>query len=116
VNKFGGIDYEKTPRAEYHTWREGDFDMNFLQYEFDAGPNDIIQVSLDKPANVRLLDWDNFQKYRSGQSHTYFGGHATNSPVNLKPPHEGHWYVVVDLGGYPGTIRASAQKLEHVYG
>lgn len=90
--------------------------MNFLQYEFDAGPGDIIQVKLDKQANVRLLDADNFQKYRNGQQHTYYGGHAEKSPVNLRPPRQGHWYVVIDLGGYPGTIRASAEKLEHVYG
>ena len=90
--------------------------MNFLQYEFDAGPGDIIQVNLDKAANVRLMDSNNFQKYRNGQQHTYYGGHATKTPVNLRPPYQGHWYVVIDLGGYPGTIRASAQKLEHAYG
>jgi Domain of unknown function (DUF1883) len=86
--------------------------MNFLKYEFDAGPSDIIQVRLDKQANVRLLDYNNFQKYQNGQQHTYFGGHAKTSPVNLKPPYQGHWYVVVDLGGYSGTIRASAEKIK----
>ncbi len=85
--------------------------MNFLQYEFDAGPGDIIQVNLDRQANVRLLDWNNFQKYRNGQQHTYYGGHATTSRINLRPPHQGHWYVVVDLGGYSGQVRASAVKL-----
>src|SRR6266511_6104182 len=62
--------------------------MNFLQYEFDAGPGDIIQVNLDRQANVRLLDWNNFQKYRNGQQHTYYGGHATTSRINLRPPHQ----------------------------
>ena len=85
--------------------------MNFLVYEFDAGPLDIIQVKLDKEANVRLLDSNNFLKYRNGQQHSYFGGRAKSSPVNLKPPRSGHWYVVVDLGGYPGTVRASAAKI-----
>jgi hypothetical protein len=84
--------------------------MNFLKYEFDAGPNDIIQVNLDRPANVRLLDSNNFQKYRNGQRHTYYGGHAT-SPVNLRPPYQGHWYVVIDLGGYSGSVRASVEKV-----
>ena len=85
--------------------------MNFLKYEFDAGPDDVIQVQLDKQANVRLMDGENFQKYRSGQQHKYYGGHATVSPVRLRPPHSGRWYVVVDLGGYPGTVRASVEKL-----
>jgi hypothetical protein len=85
--------------------------MNFLQYEFDAGPGDVIQVSLDKKANVRMMDSSNFQKYRDGEQHTYYGGHAKESPVNLRPPYQGHWYVVIDLGGYSGTVRASALKL-----
>jgi len=85
--------------------------MNYLVYEFDAGPQDTIQVKLDKQANVRLLDSSNFQKYRNGQHHTYYGGHAKKSPVKLKPPRAGHWYVVVDLGGYSGTVRASAEKI-----
>jgi hypothetical protein len=85
--------------------------MNYLKYEFDAGPEDAIQVQLDKPANVRLMDRENFQKYQSGQQHKYYGGHATSSPVRLRPPHAGHWYVVVDLGGYVGTVRASVEKM-----
>jgi hypothetical protein len=31
--------------------------MNFLKYEFDAGPADTIPVTLDKQVNVRLLDY-----------------------------------------------------------
>ena len=46
--------------------------MNFIKYEFEAGPADIIEVTLDKQANVRLLDWANFQKYQNGQPHTYY--------------------------------------------
>jgi hypothetical protein len=85
--------------------------MNFLKYELDAGPDDVIQVRLDKQANVRLMDDDNFQKYRSGQQHKYYGGHAVKSPVRLRPPHSGRWYVVIDLGGYAGTVNASVEKL-----
>jgi hypothetical protein len=60
--------------------------MDFLHYEFDAGPGDTIQVSLDKQANVRLLDASNFQKYRTGSEHRYYGGLAKASPVHLGPP------------------------------
>jgi hypothetical protein len=27
-------------------------------------------------------------------------------------PHPGHWHLVVDLGGYPGTVRGNARVLE----
>ena len=84
---------------------------NFLHYEIDADPSNIIRVILDKQANVRLLDNTNFQKYSSGQTHKYYGGLAKVSPVNLKPPYKGHWHVVIDLGGYGGSVRASVQVL-----
>lgn len=85
--------------------------MNFLHYEVDAGSSNTIQVTLDQQANVRLLDGMNFQKYSSGEQHRYFGGLAEASPINLRPPHAGHWHVVIDLGGYSGTVRASVQVL-----
>jgi hypothetical protein len=81
--------------------------MKFLHYEFDLGDDDAVRVSLDKQANVRLLDGNNFQKYRSGQNHKYYGGLAKRSPVILRPPHSGRWHVVVDLGGYAGSVSAS---------
>ncbi len=89
----------------------GVLDMNFLYYELDAGTYDTIQVTLDTQANVRLLDSNNFQRYRSGQQHTYHGGLAQTSPVNLTVPYQGHWYLVIDLGGYGGAVRASVQIL-----
>jgi hypothetical protein len=83
--------------------------MNFLEYEFDAGPEDVIEISLTGQANVRLLDRANFSSYRAGRAHRYVGGLAKVSPIRLRPPHHGHWYVVVDLGGYAGTVRAAAR-------
>jgi hypothetical protein len=85
--------------------------MRFLQYEFDTDPGDIIRVELDKQANVLLLDGPNFSRYRNGQSYHYHGGLAKRSPVDLVPPHAGHWYVVINRGGYPGTVRVSVRVL-----
>ena len=83
--------------------------MNFLKYEFEAGPDDVIEVSLSGQANVRLLDSPNFQSYRAGRGHRCIGGLAKVSPVRLRPPHRGHWFVVIDLGGYRGNVQASAR-------
>ncbi|QIN77530.1 DUF1883 domain-containing protein [Rubrobacter marinus] len=85
--------------------------MNFLHYEVNAGPGDVVRVTLDKQANVRLMDSHNFQRYRNGQSHEYYGGLAEVSPFNLRPPHRGRWHVTVDLGGYGGSVRASVSVL-----
>jgi Domain of unknown function (DUF1883) len=86
--------------------------MNYLHYEFDLLPDDAVEVTLDGQANVRLLDPANFSRYQRGEKHTFYGGLAKESPVEISPPHAGHWHVVVDLGGYAGTIRAGARVLK----
>ena len=85
--------------------------MKFLRSEFTVGTDEVIEVTLDKQANVRLLDDTNFSRYKRGERHTCYGGLAKISPVRLSPPHYGRWHVVVDLGGYRGSVRASMALL-----
>jgi hypothetical protein len=85
--------------------------MNYLHYDFNLSPGDAIEVTLDKQANVRLLDDINFSNYKQGAKHTYYGGMALKSPVVIRAPHSGHWNLVIDLGGYAGTVRASVRVL-----
>ncbi len=85
--------------------------MNFLDYEIDANSGDIVEVTLDKQANVRLLDSINFSRYQREDQHQYRGGRALRSPFRLAVPSSGHWHVVVDLGGYAGTVRASVRVI-----
>ena len=85
--------------------------MNHLHQELDAGPSDVIEVTLDHPANVLLLDPPNYNEYRNGRLYRYYGGYAKASPVRISPPRSGHWHLVVDLGGGFGSVRASASLL-----
>ena len=85
--------------------------MNFLHYDISASQGDVVRVTLDKQANVRLMDDANFNAYKRGQQHRYYGGLATKSPIDITVPHGGSWNLVVDLGGYAGTVRASVQVL-----
>jgi hypothetical protein len=62
-------------------------------------------------ANVILLDWENFCRYRAGAPFLYEGGHYARSPVRLEIPSDGHWFVVVDLGGYTGRVRTQIEVL-----
>jgi hypothetical protein len=86
--------------------------MNFLHYEFERGSNDVVEVILDKQANVRLLDDENYSLYERGKQHRYYGGYAKFSAIRIPAPHAGHWHVVIDFGGYAGTVRASARVLQ----
>ena len=85
--------------------------MNFLHYDLNLSSNDVVEVNLDKQANVRLLNDINFSRYKSGQQHTYYGGLAKVNPVRISAPHSGHWNLVIDLGGYAGTVRASVRTI-----
>ncbi len=72
---------------------------------------DVVEVTLTRAANVRLLDSTNYNKYRRGQQHRYSGGLAKTSPVRLPVPRSGHWHVAVDMQGLRGTSRATVRKI-----
>ena len=88
--------------------------MNFLHHEFDAGPNDVIEVTLNGQANVLLLDGSAYSNYRQRRAYQYRGGLATASPFRIVPPRQGHWHLVIDLGGYSGTVKAGVQVLQGI--
>jgi hypothetical protein len=69
---------------------------------------DIVEVSLSNGANVELLDPGNFNRFRRGEKHTYYGGLATETPFRIQVPRSGHWYVAVHMRGLRGSTRASA--------
>ena len=73
-------------------------------HEFDADPDDTIEVTLVSPANVQLLDPPNYERYCRGEDFHYVGGHVDFAPCRLSPPRPGHWHLVIDLGGGAGRI------------
>ena len=86
--------------------------MGFVHYDLgQASASDVVEVSIDCAANLLLLDSTNFQRYRNGNQHTYYGGHYTQTPVRIKVPHSGHWHIAIDFGGLGGNIRSSARVL-----
>jgi Domain of unknown function (DUF1883)/TIR domain len=90
--------------------------MKFIQNDLgNRKGGEIVEVTLSgSAANVRLMDSSNFQNYKNGRQHKYYGGHVTRSPVKLKIPRAGHWYITIDTGGYPGTIKAGVRILPGV--
>jgi len=86
--------------------------MNYLHYDFQAGPSDLVEVTLDRAANVMLMTPSDYSAYRTRGPFRYFGGHVTQSPYRIRPPHQGPWHVVIDLGGSAGTVRASCRVVK----
>ena len=87
--------------------------MKFQYYDLkhlDGG--EIVEVILSgSAANVRLMDSSNYSNFKNGRRHTYYGGNAKRSPVKIPVPRAGHWYIVIDLGGYTGTVRSLVNVL-----
>jgi len=85
--------------------------MNFLNYDFQLNANDIVEVTLNTVANVRLLDPTNFLYYRNGRKYKFLGGIAKPPQFTISPPSAGHWYIVIDLAGLSGDVNASVKVI-----
>ena len=73
---------------------------------------EIVEVTLSgSAANVRLMDSSNYQSFKNGRQHRYYGGLATHSPARLQIPNSGYWYLTVDLQGLRGSVRTSLRVL-----
>jgi hypothetical protein len=88
--------------------------MKYLHYSLDLGSRDVVQVELQPPAYVRLVDDANYEAYREGKNYRYFGGLAEKSPANIKPPQQGHWHLCVDLGDKDGKLSAIVHIIQEV--
>ena len=69
----------------------------------------IVEVELEGTASdVFLVDDLNLRKLERGDPYTYYGGHATSSPVRLDVPSSGSWNLVVIPAG---PVRVSANVI-----
>ncbi|MBE9209719.1 DUF1883 domain-containing protein [Nostoc sp. LEGE 06077] len=87
--------------------------MKFVHHDLGQCKSDeIVEITLSgSAANVLLMDSSNFQSYRNGREHRYFGGLATKSPVRLQIPRSGNWHIAVDMRGLRGGVSSSARLL-----
>lgn len=86
--------------------------MNFSYYDLgQRNKGEIVEVSLSAAANVRLMNSTNYNNYKNGRKHHYYGGYVKTSPFRISIPTSGHWYVTIDLGGYAGKVKHSVNML-----
>jgi hypothetical protein len=86
--------------------------MNCLHEDLGHLPQgSVVEVVLDKQANVVLLDDSNFHAYQRDQRWNGYGGWYVESPVRIVVPHSGRWNVAIDLGPTEGQLRASVNVL-----
>ena len=87
--------------------------MQFIHSDLgNRSRGDVVEVTLTRGANVRLLDSTNFSRYRRGARHRGQGGLARKSPARILIPSSGHWHAVVDMQGLRGSTRASFRVID----
>ena len=90
--------------------------MEYLHREFDLAEGDVVEVNLaGTPANVLLLDTENFHKYQQGKAYDYYGRYVRTTPYRLQTPAPGRWHLVVDLAGGAGNVSASTSIIREVH-
>jgi hypothetical protein len=86
--------------------------MNYSVYDLNQRKaGEVVEVQLSGGANVLLLDSSNYSSFRAGRRHSYYGGLARQTPVRLQIPRNGHWFLVIHMGGLQGSVRHSMQIL-----
>jgi hypothetical protein len=80
--------------------------MKYLYYDLGEQQQDgwVVAHLRGSAANVILLDAPNFDRYRFHQPFQYTGGLTARTPARLQIPQDGHWYLVIDCGGYPHHV------------
>lgn len=87
--------------------------MRFILHDLgNVSKGRVVEVQLKgSAANVQLLDSSNLSNYKAGRKYHYYGGLAKQSPVHIRIPSTGHWYVAVDMLGLRGNVHSSARLL-----
>ncbi|MCP9750002.1 DUF1883 domain-containing protein [Ferruginibacter sp. HRS2-29] len=86
---------------------------DFLHQRRNLSQGDTVILDCDTQCNFMLLDDNNFYHYRNGRGFEYFGGSFEYFPASITVPRTTYWNVVVDLGGYSGTIRHSIRHISN---
>jgi len=87
--------------------------MKYLYYDLGEQRQDsrVVAHLHGSAANVILVDPLNFDRYRFGQPFQYAGGFHTRTPARVRIPEDGHWYLVIDCGGYRHHVHAKTIEI-----
>ncbi|MHA7156481.1 DUF1883 domain-containing protein [Glutamicibacter endophyticus] len=70
-------------------------------------------ITLSRPANVRLMDPENFAAFEDGVEYSARESVARKAPFRLRVPSSGPWFLVIDLEGLGGPLVRHSVHVEH---
>lgn len=101
-----------TVQVERRNHRARNHICHDLGFQMTTGPNMVVEVTINQPANVYLVNAQGYQGYLNGGEFHSFGGYASNSPYRILIPSSNHWYVIVDNGDGPIAGITSSAKVK----
>jgi len=80
--------------------------MKFTHYDLGhLTKGQKVEITLvGNAANVHLMTQKEFEEFTKNSVHKGMGGLTLQSPVYFTVPHDCHWFVTIDFGGYIGKV------------
>lgn len=72
-------------------------------------PDGSLRVTLSDPAEVYLMERDNYKAYLAGKDYDFYGDSFDFSPVKVQAPYEGEWHVVITQGDRGNDLQVALQ-------
>lgn len=96
---------------------EKENDLNKIEIPFlhknlgfqKEGRTFIITLNVDQ-FNLKLLEPNEFKKYKNGKEYNYWGGTINQRTFNLTLPTSGFWILVVDVN----NLKTSMNNIKHL--
>ena len=68
----------------------------------------IVRAEISHASDVFIVDRTNYSNWQRRRGFDYFGGHYTESPVDIPVPRTGTWYAIIE-----GARRASVSVMSY---
>lgn len=83
--------------------------MKILSKAIQGKRKQMIVVHTDKPTVVKFFTPNNYQRYKKGLTHRYWGGYVETPPAQFEIPRKGVYYAVVEKGSFNNPVELTAR-------
>ena len=80
--------------------------MQYIHYQIKVFPHNNIVVTVDKQANIKLLNNIMYERYKSGKNVKPSLAFLDSGGTSFKVPYKGEWHVIIEHGNYQGELTA----------
>jgi hypothetical protein len=83
--------------------------MNHLHKHLELDEFDMLKVHLTNPAQVMLMDDENYEFYLAEEEYDYYGSLVKRSPFAMRTPYSGSWHLVIEQANPGQDVAVNVQ-------